>query len=303
MKILNVPVPETLAASYVVPLPSVMTTAQVRRRMVKAVTARLNSPLRAIILDGIGAESTVVDVVTPAGLPQPLPDRQGHGASVFAVVSAAGPSSLMGVHEWKSRGPAAALAASLGAPLIDAISLETLDAREALASLPTASLSGPPGLDPDIAFAFALGPWLRFPSFTVHDRHWVVTEGMWRFGLPEFAIGGGERDLREELQSVLLALAFKIFAGLAEHAQATAHAQELVKLPRSVPIPAELTIGRADLDRARGGPGQGGTCTTIALRLSSPEPGRPCLIVGPPAGWDLGRDEFIDTVCHALFAS
>src|SRR6201999_351714 len=229
-----------------------------------------------------------IEVTGAADLPQPLPDQGYPGSSVFVVVSAAGPSSLMAIHEWKARGPAAALAASIDAPLIDAISLEILDAQEALASLPTVSLSGPPGPDGDLTFGFSLGGWLRFPAFTKHGRYWVVTEGMWRFGLPEFAMGGGDRDLREELQNVLLALAFKVFSGVAEHAQATLQAQGSVKLARSVPVPAELTIGRADLDRARGVPNRGGTFTDIALRLGSPEPGRPCLTVCPPADWDMG---------------
>jgi hypothetical protein len=74
-----------------------------------------------------------------------------------------------------------------------------------------------------------------------------------------------------------------------------------MKLPRSVPVPAELTIDRADLDRARGVPNRGGTWTTIGLRLHSPAQGRPCLTVCPPAGWDLGLDDFIDNACHAMF--
>lgn len=300
MKLLDVPVPEMLAASYLVPLPAAMTEAQARRRVAEAVNTRLSDPLRVMILDSIRQESVIIDVAEAADLPQPLPDQRDRGASVYVVVSAASRASLIAVHEWKARGPAAALAASIDAPLIDAISLETLDAQEALASLPTVSLSGPPGRD--LTFGFSLGPWLRFPAIAEQGRYWVVTEGMWRFGLPEFAMGGCERDLREEMQNVLLALAFKVFSGVAEHAQATLEAQGPVKLPRSVPVPAELTIGRADLDRARGVPNRGGTWTTVALRLRSPEPGRPCLTVCPPADWDMGLDDFIENVCHALFA-
>ncbi|HEX4256127.1 MAG TPA: hypothetical protein VH089_13615, partial [Streptosporangiaceae bacterium] len=136
MKLLDVPVPEMLAASYVVPLPTAMTAAEAQRQVVEAVNTRLGDPFRAMILDSIRQESLIIEVAGAADLPQPLPDQYAPGASVFVVVSAAGPSSLMAVHEWKARGPAAALAASLDAPLIDAISLETLDAQEALASLP-----------------------------------------------------------------------------------------------------------------------------------------------------------------------
>jgi hypothetical protein len=300
MKLLDVPVPEMLAASYVVPLPAAVTAAEARRQVAEAVSSRLGDPFRAMILDSIRQESLIIDVAGAADLPQPLPDQCAPNASAFVVVSAAGPSSLMAVHEWKARGPAAALAATIAAPLIDAISLDVLDAQEALASLPTVSLSGRP--DGDLTFGFSLGGWLRFPFFAEHGRHWVVTEGMWRFGLPEFAIGGGERDLREKLQDVLLALAFKIFSGVAEHTQATLEGQGAVKPPRSVPVPAELTIGRADLDRARGVPNRGGTSTTIALRLSSPELARPCLMVCPPGDWDLGVDDFIENLCHTLFA-
>jgi hypothetical protein len=217
------PHPAFVGACLLVPLPAAMTEAQARRRVAEAVTARLSDPFRAMILDSIRQESVIIDVAGAADLPQPLPDQCAPGASIFVVVSAPGRASLMAVHEWKARGPAAALAASIDAPLIDAISLETLDAQEALASLPTVSLSGPSSRD--LTFGFSLRAW-----------------------------GGCERDLREELQDVLLALAFKIFSGLAGQAQATPEAQNLMKLPRSVPhrVPARrLGHGPGRLHRER----------------------------------------------------
>jgi hypothetical protein len=313
MKILRIPVPEVLAASYLVPLPAAMTEAQARRRIVKAVATRLNGPMQVLILDSIRRGEVITDVVTAADTGQPLQDQPGDGdrdddagrlaqisgAPAYVVVSAASPASLIAVHEWKARGPAAALAASIGAPVIDAVDRTCLDAGQALASLPEASFTEGPGHD--IAFGFSLQPWVRFRGVTDQGLYWAVSDGMWRVGLPEFAMGGCERDLREELKEILSGLIFRIWSGLLRQAHATPNAEGLMKTPRSIRIPAELTLGREDLDRARGVPNRGGASTTIALRLHSPQQGRPWLTVCPPREWDMGTDQFIGDVCHAMF--
>jgi hypothetical protein len=299
-----------LAASYLVPLPAAMTEAQARHRIIDAVATQLNGVLKVLILDSVRRDGVIIDVVTAAGADQPLLDQRDDGddlrllpqisrAPAYVMVSAASPASLIAVHEWKARGPAAALAASIDAPLIDVINRESLDAREALASLPDASFLG--ARDRDISFGFSLQPWVRFRGFTEQGRHWAVSEGMWRLGLPEFAMGGCERDLREELKQILFGLTFQVWSGLVTKACATPDAEGLLRMPRSIRVPAELTLRREDLDRARGVPNRGGTSATIALRLHSPQPGRPWLTVCPPREWDLGTDQFIGDVCHAMF--
>jgi hypothetical protein len=309
MKLLRIPVPEMLAASYLVPLPAAMTEAQARHRIVDAVTTQLNGLLQVLLLDSIRRDGVIIDVVTAVDADRQLleqPDNgnlellpQISGAPAYVVVSAASPASLVAVHEWKARGPAAALAASIDAPLIDAINRESLDAREALASLPDASFLGAPGSDID--FGFSLRPWVRFRGLADQGRHWAVSDGMWRLGLPEFAIGGCERDLREELQEILFGLTFQVWSGLVRQAHATRDAEGLLKMPRSIEIPAEITLRREDLDRAHGVPNRGGASTTIVLRLHSPRQGRPWLTVGPLPGQDMGTDHFIADVCHAMF--
>src|SRR6266568_4278027 len=93
MKELVLPVPETVSATYIVPVPVPMST------------------------------------VEPAGTPPPgLLDKPHFGtpgqrvflarARAFVQFSATQRTSLIGLQEWKARGPAAALAARVGAPCL-----------------------------------------------------------------------------------------------------------------------------------------------------------------------------------------
>ena len=124
---------------------------------------------------------------------------------------------------------------------------------------------------------------------------------MWRFGLPEFRMGGRERDLRDELREILLGVTFRVWSHLVKEAQARPDATGLVRMPRSVQIPVEMDIHRKDLDQARGTPNRGGASTTIALRFDSATQGRSWLTVCPPSWRDGGWDDFIADVCHAMF--
>jgi hypothetical protein len=59
-------------------------------------------------------------------------------ARAFVRFSATQRASLIGMQEWKARGPAAAaLAAELGAPVLDLQAIQVLTAEDALAALPT----------------------------------------------------------------------------------------------------------------------------------------------------------------------
>ena len=50
MKHLDVPVPQTLYASYLIPLAAPMTGAEVHRRITRAVGTRLTGPLKTLVL-------------------------------------------------------------------------------------------------------------------------------------------------------------------------------------------------------------------------------------------------------------
>jgi hypothetical protein len=141
MKQLRVPIPESLMASYLVPLPTAMTGAEARHRAIEAVEERISGPIRMLILEWILDNAVTIRVTTSADRLAPVPhqsdgltaEQLAHltGACAFAQVTASSAASLIAIQEWKALGPAAALAVSFGAPLVDAQGMKVLSAPEA----------------------------------------------------------------------------------------------------------------------------------------------------------------------------
>jgi len=67
---LVVPVPKTVSAAYVVPVPAPMSTVEARRQTDKAVKSRLTGPLRMLTAEWL-AQGAVKIEVEPAGTPPP----------------------------------------------------------------------------------------------------------------------------------------------------------------------------------------------------------------------------------------
>jgi hypothetical protein len=222
---LRVPVPETVTASYLIPLKTVMTVTEARRQILKAVEGCVPDPLRTVILHGIRQGAVIVHVtaapVPPDGTSSVFAEELTRlaGSPPFVQVTVTSPASVIAVQEWKARGSAAALAASLGVPLIDARALDVLTAQEALTSLPDAKFLSRP--DTDVAVGLSLQPWVRLHGFADQEKCWATSNGMWRFGLPEFRMGGYRPDLRREVEQILLGVIFRAWTGLIEEAQAT----------------------------------------------------------------------------------
>ena len=70
MKDLVLPVPETVSATYAVPVPEPMSTVEARRQASRAVKARLRGPLRALTTEWLAKGAVKVEV-EPAGTPPP----------------------------------------------------------------------------------------------------------------------------------------------------------------------------------------------------------------------------------------
>ena len=310
MRTLDVPVPETLQATYLIPLQAPMTMAAARRRITKAVGTTFTGPLRALLLEWIRQGLLTAQVVAP---PQnekiPLPDDVDSvpgkqlislaRARAFVSISVTRRASLIAVHEWLARGSAAALAAELvtpgnEVPLVGTHAQEVLTPEQALASLPTLAFT--PGND--LSIGFSILPWVTVHDLVHQGRYWAVTNGMCRFGLPEFRVGGVERDLRQELQEILRGVTFLVWSDLLKRAQATPLATGLVASPRYLQLPAELDIHRKHLDATRGVQNRGGTWTTVGLRL---DPAANWLTVCPPSDWDMGWEHFVADLCQAMF--
>lgn len=308
MKSLTVPVPETLTASYLIPLPDSASAAEIRQRILDAAQARLPGPYSDIIRHWIENGVVAAEVLTSDETGQPRPDldeatneqrARVRTAAAFARIRATRPASIVAFHEWLARGCAAVLAADTAAPLVDEVGGRVLSAADALASLPDMSFSDPSR--DNTAITFAPHAWVRFHAFAYRGRYWAQSEGMRHFGLPELFLGGTERELREELRDIALCAAFRIWTDFAKRAEATPGAKGLFRAGRTIQIPTEMELRRQDLDSARGMPNRGGTGTTVGLCLEQAPDGAPWISVVPPADWELTWEDFIGDMCHALF--
>jgi hypothetical protein len=213
MEELVVPVPETVSATYIVPVPAPISTVEARRQAGKAVEARLTGPLWTLTTRWL-AQAAVRVKAEPAGAPPPgLLDKPLFGtpeqrvflarARAFVQLSATQRASLIGMQEWKARGPAAALAADLGTPVLDPRMPQVLTAEEALAALPDTALTIQASISDDVTIGLAFKPWVRIHDVDYQGVIGVMTDGMRRFGLPELRIGPASPDLREELAILL----------------------------------------------------------------------------------------------------
>ena len=295
MKELVLPVPETVLASYTVPVLAPVSTVEARRLAGEAIEARLTGPLRTLTAEWL-AKGAVKVKVELAGTPPPgLLDKPLFGspeqrvflarARAFVQFSATQRASLIAMHEWKARGPAAALAVGIGAPVLDSQALQVLSAEEALAALPDTALTIPASISDDVTVGLTFKPWVRVHDVDHLGVMAVMTDGMRRFGLPELRMGPATPDLREELTALLNGVAFRIWSGLLARAQETPNATGLLSMPRFLRVPAEMDIHRRDLDRANGVPNRGGTFAIIGLRFdpAQSEDSGGWLTVCPPA--------------------
>ncbi len=313
MKELVLPVPEVTSATYVVPVPAPMSTAEARRQVGQAVDARLTGPLRMLTTEWL-ARGAVKVTAGPAGpTPPGLLDKPSLGtpeqrvflarARTLVRFSVRQRTSLIGVQEWKACGPAAALAAGLGAPVLDLQAARVLTAEDALAALPETALTLPASISDDVTIDLPFRSWVRIDTVDIPGAIVVLTDGMRRFGLPEFRLGPASPDLREELTSLLNGVAFRFWSYLLARAQDTPRAAGLVHLPRFLRVPAEMEIHRRDLDSANGVPNRGGTYARIGLRFDPAHDECPgdWLTVCPPAAWDTTWEDFIADTCHGMF--
>jgi hypothetical protein len=313
MKELVLPVPKMVSATYMVPVPAPMSTAEARQQAGRAVEARLAGPLRTLTAEWLtkGVVEVAVDAI---GTPRPgfrdntiacTPEERAFLARARAVVffSATQRASLIGMQEWKARSPAAALAADLGAPVLDPQAVQVLTAEDALAALPETAWTIPAGIGGDLSIGLEFKPWVRVHSVDYQGVIGVITNGMRRFGLPELRMGPAAPNLREELTTLLNGVAFRVWSDLLARAQDTPRATGLLHMPRFLRVPAELQIHRRDLDRANGVPNRGGTFTLIGLQFDpaqSDDP-RDWLTVCSPAISDMSWEDFVAETCHAMF--
>ena len=314
MNELVLPVPKRVSATYIVPVPTPMSAVEARQQAIRAVDAKLAGPLRTLMAEWLAKGKVKVGVEAAGPPPAGLLDKELFGtpeqrvfltrARAFVRFSATQRASLIGLQEWKARGPAAMLAADLGAPVLDPQALQVLTAEDALAALPDTKSTIPASISDGITIGLEFKPWVRVDDAKYLGMIAVMTDGMRRFGLPELRMGPASPDLREELITLLNGVAFRVWSDLIARAQDTPNAAGLLNLPRFLRVPAEMDIHRRDLDRANGVPNRGGMSTIIGLHFDPPksEDSGSWLTVCPPACWDMSWEDFIADTCHAMFA-
>lgn len=235
MNYLEIPVPECVTARYIVPLAKPMSDNSARKLVIKAVKSRLSDPLAALVIGLVRDGHTEIQVLNPKpGQPRPPvpktddPDARALlRAAAYMVISMTDRPSLGAMQELVALATAAALAARLGVPLLNAEAEEISDPCDALALLPDAVKAAADG----IRIRVNLNHWVTFDDCEHHGSYVVASDGMRRYGLPDLMMCGPQpKDL-------LRAVAVRLWTSLEDQTITVWQT-----LPDVVRIPATMSI-------------------------------------------------------------
>ena len=292
---LVLPVPDTVSATYVVPVawPPADHPIELARLYVRD---RLEEPLRSLVLALAEGPLVTIDVLAAGDAP-PIPVELLHvfGASEADVRATSEAAHLVVVHatyrpgwppahEWAARALAAGVAGAVGSPVMDTFVPQLLTIEQIERSLP------------DGDGELRLASWVLVPQSAGGNGLWVTTKGMGRFGLPELQA--------ENVPPQLAHAMAQLFSGLGRAllrwwvgAVGGGEPQAFVELPEP------FEVSTADVAAAYGEPAPA-EVTTVALRLAT-DPGQPpgdsFLSVVPPDDYGRSSGEFFAEVCAALF--
>jgi hypothetical protein len=222
-----------------------------------AVTRRVAEPLRSLTRRLIGTPALVV-ALRPLAAFSSLPSEQiaadgiAPGADgefvAFAAMSAPRPGP---VHEWITRAAAAAFAADLDLPIVDAFTRRVLNADDALATLPGAARLT------DVDGGFRLADWV----IVQQAEQCLTTKGLGRFGLPELKADEVPFELHPAWTIALTGLSHRLLKLLRCELRRDSQAP-------FVRVPAQIDISRTDVGAAYGLElVQGGETLPVMLNL------------------------------------
>jgi hypothetical protein len=292
----TLPVPEVLAAVYLVPasMPAEAATAQARA----AITRHVAEPLRGIV-NGMLDRPILTMRLRPASalpaVPTQLQEYLGADPAHIRTVSAA--AALITVravsfpgsppmHELAARAAAAALAAELDLPVVDTRVPQILAPGAALAALP--------GQDRRLPVAH----WVQVFLATQASGVRITTKGLSRFGLPELQLHNVPPQLGRPCTMALTGLASRLiglwWAALRGDSR-----------PAFVELPGTVEITGADVARAYQAAPEGGGQATVRLAFDPATDDRSdsFLTVLPPAGYTASAGEHLSGMCDALFGT
>ncbi|MEU8191567.1 DUF2314 domain-containing protein [Micromonospora carbonacea] len=293
---LPVPVPESLTATYLVPmvgLPKVGVKTAVRAlagRLAEPVhglaTQMLDSPLMSVDTRPVAEFPALPpDLLTAFGAGQAQLDRLA-AATHLVVVQAEYRPGWPPAHEWAARAVAAAVAESAGGDVVDVFGLQFLDPATALRSLP------------DEQGRIRLVDWVLVPYSSDAEGLWFTTKGLRRFGLLELQTQGVPDHLTRAWGAVLTGAARRLLRAWTDGLAGD-------EVPAFVQLPVLATVTGHDIAVAYGNPEQHGATAPVLLRLELDPATDPdadsFLSLRPPPGHPGPDGRYFAAACATLF--
>ncbi|WP_346125580.1 DUF2314 domain-containing protein [Micromonospora coerulea] len=294
---LPVPVPESLDATYLVPIKGLPKVSP--KTAVAALAGRLAEPVHGLAKQMLDSPLMTVDTRPIGEFPELPPDLlTAFGATEAQLARLAAATHLVVVqaeyrpgwppaHEWAARAVAAAVAETVGSDVVDVFGLQFLDPAAALRSLP------------DAQGRIRLVDWVLVPYSSDADGLWFTTKGLRRFGLLELQAQGVPDHLTRAWGAVMTGAARRLLRdwtdGLAGE-----------EVPAFVQLPVLATVTGHDIAVAYGNPEQHGATAPVLLRLELDPATDPdadsFLSLRPPPGHAGPAGRYFAAACATLFA-
>jgi hypothetical protein len=292
---LPLPVPESLTATYLVPIPG--RTDISPARAVAALGGRVSGPVHDLARQMLDSPLMAVDTRPMTDFPHLPPDLLAAfgatesqldrlaAATGLVVVQASYRPGWPPVHEWAARATASAIAKAVGGDLVDVFGLQFLDPDTALRSLP------------DSDGRIRLVDWVLVPYSSDDGGLWFTTKGLRRFGLLELQAQGVPTHLTRAWGAVMTGAARRLLRTWTDGLTET-------EVPAFVQLPVLTAVTGHDIAVAYGKPQRHDSTGPALLRLeldpaTDPEADS-FLTLCPPGAAENGRRYFA-TVCATLF--
>jgi hypothetical protein len=294
---LPVPVPESLDATYLVPITGLPRVSP--KTAVAGLAGRLAEPVHGLATQMLDSPLMSVDTRPIGEFPELPPDLlTAFGATEAQLARLAAATHLVVVqaeyrpgwppaHEWAARAVAAAVAETVDGDVVDVFGLQFLDPATALRSLP------------DEQGRIRLVDWVLVPYSSDADGLWFTTKGLRRFGLLELQTQGVPDHLTRAWGAVMTGAARRLLRdwtdGLAGE-----------EVPAFVQLPVLATVTGHDIAVAYGNPEQHGATAPVLLRLELDPATDPdadsFLSLRPPPGHAGPDGRYFAAACATLFA-
>jgi len=299
--LLPVPVPESLVATYLVPVVPPDVAVPDALDAVDRLGDRLSRPVRDLTRQMLGSPLMTVQTRPVDRLPQLPPDLLAafgatggqlarlRTAQRCVVVQASYRPGWPPAHEWAARAVGAALADALGVDLIDLFGLQFLDPAGALRSLP------------DADGRIRLVDWVLVPYSPDDDGLWFTTKGLRRFGLLELQAQQVPPRFVRAWGAIMTGTARRLLRIWTE-ALAEPEPPAFVQLPVNLPVSGhDIAVAYGNQDRHDSA---GSALLRIVLDPSTdPEADSFLTLRPPPQVADSDAGDYFTQVCGELFGA